>query len=128
MRNSVLRRPRASAQMFGIGVPELVVILVVALVVLGPAKLPEVAKLLGRGLAEFRRATADVTAELRSAQHAIDIETRNVMRGAEGKPQARATDKPASPADSGAGRTAADAGASDDKTAGGAEDSEKSRA
>lgn len=75
--------------MFGIGVPELIVILVVALVVLGPAKLPEVAKMLGRGLAEFRRATADVTAELRSAQQAIDSETRNVIRAAEGKPQAR---------------------------------------
>jgi Tat protein translocase TatB subunit len=75
--------------MFGIGVSELMVILVIALVVLGPSKLPEVAKLLGRGLAEFRRATADVTAELRSAQQAIDTETRNAMRAAEVKSPAR---------------------------------------
>ncbi len=66
--------------MFGIGVSELMVILAIALIVLGPSKLPEVAKLLGKGLAEFRRATSDVTEELRSAQKAIDAEARKAMR------------------------------------------------
>lgn len=46
--------------MFGIGTTELVVILIVALLVLGPKKLPEIARSLGKTLGEFRRVTTDV--------------------------------------------------------------------
>lgn len=46
--------------MFGIGTTEIVVILVVALLVLGPKKLPEIARSLGKTLAEFRRVSTDV--------------------------------------------------------------------
>ena len=46
--------------MFGIGAQELIIILVVALVVFGPKRLPELARSLGRGLAEFRRASSDL--------------------------------------------------------------------
>jgi Tat protein translocase TatB subunit len=44
--------------MFGLGMQELLVILVIALIVVGPKQLPDIAKSLGRGLAEFKR-TAD---------------------------------------------------------------------
>jgi Tat protein translocase TatB subunit len=44
--------------MFGIGMQELLIILVIALIVVGPKKLPDLAKSLGRGFAEFKR-TAD---------------------------------------------------------------------
>jgi len=46
--------------MFGIGPLELVVILVVALLVFGPKRVPELARTVGRGLAEFRRASNDL--------------------------------------------------------------------
>lgn len=46
--------------MFGIGFPELLVIMVVALIVVGPSRLPDLARALGRGYAEFRRATDEL--------------------------------------------------------------------
>jgi len=39
---------------FNIGAPELIIVLVIALIVLGPKKLPEVGKSLGRGMREFK--------------------------------------------------------------------------
>lgn len=45
---------------FNIGAPELIIILVIALVVLGPGKLPDVAASLGKSLREFRKAATDV--------------------------------------------------------------------
>ena len=45
--------------MFAFSMPELVLVLVIALVVFGPGKLPDVGKALGRGLHEFRQATAN---------------------------------------------------------------------
>jgi len=48
--------------MFGIGFPELILILLVVLVVFGPAKLPELAQTLGKALKEFRKATNDFQA------------------------------------------------------------------
>ena len=47
--------------MFGIGVPELILILVVGLIVFGPGKLPEVGRSLGKGLREFRKASNALT-------------------------------------------------------------------
>jgi len=49
--------------MFGIGMTELLVILALGLLVLGPKKLPELARSLGRGLSEFRRASTEVRRE-----------------------------------------------------------------
>jgi sec-independent protein translocase protein TatB len=61
--------------MFGIGMPELLLILALALIVLGPKKLPELARALGKGMAEFRRATDELKDELRQMEHDIEAES-----------------------------------------------------
>ncbi|MGK2907800.1 MAG: Sec-independent protein translocase protein TatB [Desulfuromonadales bacterium] len=46
--------------MFGIGFPELLMIMALALIVLGPKRLPDLARALGRGLAEFKKASDEL--------------------------------------------------------------------
>lgn len=56
--------------------PELIVILVIALLIIGPKKLPDLAKSLGKGLSEFRKATDDVKETLQVDQ--IKEETKEI--------------------------------------------------
>jgi TatA/E family protein of Tat protein translocase len=53
--------------MFGVGMTEIVVILVIALLIFGPNKLPELARSLGKGFGEFRRASYDLRQSLMEA-------------------------------------------------------------
>lgn len=68
--------------MFGIGTTELVIILIVALIVIGPAKLPEMAKSLGKALGEFRRVTTDVkrTIEMEAEQADQKVRTEQAKK------------------------------------------------
>lgn len=50
--------------MFGLGLPELIAIFVVALIVFGPRKLPEIGRSLGKTLGEFRKATDDLKSSI----------------------------------------------------------------
>ena len=59
--------------MFGIGMTELLVIFVIGLLVLGPKRLPELARSLGKGLAEFRRASMDMRKEFMDVAEEVKI-------------------------------------------------------
>ncbi len=49
--------------MFGLGFPELILILIIALIIFGPGKLPEVGKAIGKSVREFKKATNEVKRE-----------------------------------------------------------------
>ncbi|MDI6891816.1 MAG: TatA/E family twin arginine-targeting protein translocase [Actinomycetota bacterium] len=51
--------------MFGLGMPELMVILIVALIIFGPRKLPEIGAAIGRALGEFRKASTEIESQVR---------------------------------------------------------------
>lgn len=62
--------------MFGVGGPELLIICVVALVVIGPKKLPEMLRSLGKGVAEFKRVGNDVKSTLDEEVTKAETESR----------------------------------------------------
>jgi len=57
--------------MFGLGVPELIFILLLALLIFGPKRLPEIGRTLGKGMSEFRKASNELTRTL-NAELALD--------------------------------------------------------
>ena len=65
--------------MFGIGMPEMLLILAIALIVIGPKKLPDLAKSLGRAMREFKKATN----EFKETMH-IDSEMEDVKKAFSG--------------------------------------------
>jgi len=60
--------------MFGIGMTELLVILTIGLIVIGPKKLPELARSLAKGLAEFRRASTEMRREFLEVADEVRID------------------------------------------------------
>jgi len=60
--------------MFGVGTSELLIIFLVALLVIGPSKLPEVARALGKALAEFRKVSTDVKRQIDLEVQLADLE------------------------------------------------------
>jgi Tat protein translocase TatB subunit len=62
-----VRRAEEVMELFGIGLPELFLILILALVVIGPERLPEVAGQFGRTVADLRRQATQLTSEFQSS-------------------------------------------------------------
>jgi sec-independent protein translocase protein TatB len=76
--------------MFGMSMPEILLILAVALIVIGPKKLPDLARSLGKGFREFKSATRELKESIdldpgmkniRNAFDGIDEEVRDAVRG-----------------------------------------------
>jgi Tat protein translocase TatB subunit len=63
-------------ELFGIGAGELLLILALALVVLGPEKLPEVAGQIGRTVADFRRQASELTSEFQRGLDTASLERK----------------------------------------------------
>jgi len=58
-----VRRSTLQSVFSGIGFPELLIVLVIALIVLGPKKLPEVGRSLGKGMREFKDSISGISAD-----------------------------------------------------------------
>jgi sec-independent protein translocase protein TatA len=79
--------------MFGsIGMPELIIILVIALIIFGPRKLPELGRSLGKSIGEFRRASNELRSTLEE-----EIRVEEQKGGAAAKPAAAQPDAPYMP-------------------------------
>ena len=71
--------------MFGIGLPEMIIIAIVALIFIGPDKLPGVLRSIGKGLVELKRATSDVRSTVQEEMQKIEdeIEIKEVRESAQ---------------------------------------------
>lgn len=107
--------------MFGLGFQEVLLILLIALIVVGPGKLPDLARALGRGLAEFRKATSDLKStfeqdstvqelkkEFRTAQSQIMLENLETSIKSDAFKTGASTEEPSSNASSADVSAAAD--------------------
>jgi sec-independent protein translocase protein TatA len=73
--------------MGNLGIQEMIVIFVIALIVFGPKKLPEIGKSLGKGIAEFKKASNEL---VQTWEHDVEVEKTKEASAADttGKPQA----------------------------------------
>ena len=80
--------------MFGIGMTEIIVILAIALLVIGPEKLPELARTLGKGLAEFKKTAEDFRNSFHEDMRAEEEKGKLLQKAQDNLDQKAKTEKP----------------------------------
>jgi sec-independent protein translocase protein TatA len=83
-------------RVFGLGVPEVIFILVLALLIFGPKRLPEIGRTLGRGMSEFRKASNDLKRTI-NVELALDEQPAPPVHSYRPSPQLDALRTPRSP-------------------------------
>jgi TatA/E family protein of Tat protein translocase len=94
--------------MFGIGFQEMLIILVVVLIFFGPKRLPDLAKSLGKGIAEFKKASEEVR---KGIEEAVKEESAGEGPKTPETPTAAAGEGPEQPAPGASPESATDAAA-----------------
>jgi sec-independent protein translocase protein TatA len=72
--------------MGSIGTQELIIILVIVLLLFGAKRIPEIARSMGHGIREFKKATKEITSEVNSS---IDAKSEDQARGSRPSPEER---------------------------------------
>ena len=95
---------------FGMGAPEIIVIMIVALIIFGPGKLPEIGAQVGKTVRDFRRATRDLTSEFEASVNDVQstmVEMKQTMADVQRETKELADTIPASIEGRGAPSTSA---------------------